>query len=48
MVANQPKHQKLYTIEEYLALEEKSEVRHEFYNGEIYAMAGRTINHNAG
>ena len=35
-----------YTIEEYLQLEEKSEVRHEFYNGEISAMAGGTINHN--
>lgn len=35
-----------YTVEEYLALEEKSEVRHEFYNGEMYAMAGGTVNHN--
>ena len=35
-----------YTVEEYLALEEKSEVRHEFYNGELYAMAGGTVNHN--
>ena len=35
-----------YTIEEYLAFEEKSEVRHEFYNGDVYAMAGGTINHN--
>ena len=34
------------TIEEYLHLEEKSEVRHEFYNGEIYAMAGTTTAHN--
>ena len=34
------------TVEEYLALEEKSEVRHEFYNGDVYAMAGGTINHN--
>lgn len=45
MLAHQNKtHQ--YTLEEYLALEEKSEVRHEFYNGEIYAMAGGTVNHN--
>ena len=35
-----------YTVEEYLKAEEKSEVRHEFYNGGIYAMAGGTINHN--
>lgn len=34
------------TVEEYLDLEEKSEVRHEFYNGEIYAMAGTTTAHN--
>ena len=34
------------TVEEYLHLEEKSEVRHEFYKGEMYAMAGGTINHN--
>jgi Uma2 family endonuclease len=34
------------TIEEYLALEEKSEVRHEFFNGEIFAMAGGTFNHS--
>ncbi|MVM37065.1 hypothetical protein GO730_04310 [Spirosoma sp. HMF3257] len=35
-----------YTVEEYLAFEEKSEVRHEFYQGEVYAMAGGTVNHN--
>jgi Uma2 family endonuclease len=35
-----------YTLDEYLVMEEKSEVRHEFYNGEIYAMAGGTVNHN--
>lgn len=34
------------TVEEYLELEEKSEIRHEFYNGGMYAMAGGTINHN--
>ncbi len=34
------------TIDEYLLREEKSEVRHEFYNGHMYAMAGGTINHN--
>lgn len=35
-----------YTVEEYLALEEVSEVRHEFYHGEIFAMAGATLAHN--
>ncbi|WP_170061140.1 Uma2 family endonuclease [Spirosoma aerolatum] len=46
MLANQPRSSSRYTIDEYLALEEKSEVRHEFYNGELYAMAGGTVNHN--
>lgn len=34
------------TLEEYLQLEEKSEVRHEFYDGEVYSMAGTTTAHN--
>lgn len=46
MLAEQKKQSYHYTVEEYLALEEKSEVRHEFYNGEVYAMAGGTVNHN--
>ncbi|MBD2755771.1 Uma2 family endonuclease [Spirosoma validum] len=46
MLADPKKQSRQYTIEEYLALEEKSEIRHEFYNGEIYAMAGGTLNHN--
>ncbi|TPG62402.1 Uma2 family endonuclease [Hymenobacter nivis] len=35
-----------YTPEEYLALEEKSEVRHEYFDGEIFAMAGASASHN--
>lgn len=35
-----------YTVEEYFVLEEKSEIRHEFFQGGMYAMAGGTINHN--
>jgi Uma2 family endonuclease len=35
-----------YTAEEYLALEEKSLEKHEFYQGEIFAMAGASIEHN--
>lgn len=35
-----------YTVAEYLEMEEKSEIRHEFYDGEIFAMAGTTMNHN--
>jgi Uma2 family endonuclease len=35
-----------YTVEQYLALEEKSEIRHEYFQGEIMAMAGTTTDHN--
>lgn len=46
MLVEDKKQSHRYTLEEYLALEEKSEVRHEFYDGEVYAMVGGTINHN--
>ncbi|MGH7858725.1 MAG: Uma2 family endonuclease [Candidatus Binatia bacterium] len=36
-----------YTWEDYLALEEASNVKHEFLRGEIYAMAGGTPEHAA-
>ncbi len=36
-----------YTFQEYLALEASSTVRHEFFAGEIYAMAGGTPRHAA-
>ena len=42
----QPKIQPRYTPEEYSALEAQSEVRHEYFDGEIFAMAGTTIPHN--
>ncbi len=35
-----------YTPEEYFALEESSEVRHEYFNGEVFAMVGASIAHN--
>lgn len=38
--------QKYYTLEEYLALEEKAEYKHEYRNGKIVTMTGGTINHN--
>jgi Uma2 family endonuclease len=38
--------EKLYTIEEYLALEEKAETKHEFDNGKIIEMPGAKFNHN--
>jgi Uma2 family endonuclease len=35
-----------YTPEEYFALEERSEVRHEYFEGEVFAMAGASKSHN--
>ena len=35
-----------YSAEEYFALEEKSPVRHEFFEGEVFAMAGASSTHN--
>jgi Uma2 family endonuclease len=35
-----------YTPEEYLALEADTPIRHEFYRGEIFAMAGGSREHN--
>jgi Uma2 family endonuclease len=37
---------KYITAAEYLALEEKSETKHEYYAGQIYAMAGGTEDHS--
>ncbi|MFN8374735.1 MAG: Uma2 family endonuclease [Anaerolineae bacterium] len=37
---------KSVTVKEYLTLDEKSEFKHEYYHGEIYAMAGASPNHN--
>lgn len=37
---------KIYTPEEYLALEEHSDIRHEFVSGEIFDMAGSSARHN--
>jgi Uma2 family endonuclease len=34
------------TVEEYLALEEREEVRHEYVNGRIFAMSGASDAHN--
>jgi Uma2 family endonuclease len=35
------------TPEGYLAAEEQSSIKHEYIDGEVYAMAGTTDNHNA-
>lgn len=34
------------SVEEYLAFEENSEIKHEYINGEIYAMSGTSTRHN--
>jgi Uma2 family endonuclease len=33
------------TVEEYLALERETHEKHEFYKGELFAMAGGSPNH---
>ncbi len=38
--------EKNYTIEEYLAMEDSSVEKHEFYNGKIIKMSGAKPNHN--
>ncbi len=37
---------KYKTIEEYLAFEDEADGKHEYYQGEIFNMAGGTIDHN--
>lgn len=35
-----------YTIEEYLELEKESDIKHEYYRGEVFAMSGAKMDHN--
>jgi Uma2 family endonuclease len=42
-VAYQKRH---YTVEEYLEMEKASTVKHEYFQGEIFAMSGAAFNHN--
>ena len=35
-----------WTVEQYLALEAESEIRHDYIDGEIYPMTGGTLNHD--
>ncbi len=37
---------KYYSVEEYLVLEDKAAYKSEYYQGEIFAMAGGTYNHD--
>ena len=40
-----PKERIRYTVEEYLAMERASDIRHEFLDGYVYAMAGESEGH---
>ena len=43
----QPQEKKrFYTTEEYLSLEDRAEFKSEYYQGEIFSMAGASLNHN--
>ncbi len=49
MEADEPSHayqKKFYTIQEYLEMENAALEKHEFYKGEIFAMAGASTRHN--
>jgi Uma2 family endonuclease len=37
---------KLISVEEYLEMEENSQEKHEYYKGEVFAMAGASFIHN--
>lgn len=43
---NQSQEKLKMTTEEYLKFERASEIRHEYYDGEIFAMTGAKVNHN--
>jgi Uma2 family endonuclease len=45
-ISDRSPHPKFTNPEEYFAWEEKQEVRHEYIDGEVYAMSGGTINHS--
>ena len=38
--------QRHYSVDDYFTVEEMSEVKHEYFNGEIFAMAGASLRHN--
>ncbi|TKD09717.1 Uma2 family endonuclease [Polyangium fumosum] len=43
---NEPAHKLKYTFAEYVAYDEASEIKHEYVDGEIFAMAGSTARHS--
>lgn len=46
MSAAEKKQKKYISVEEYFEMEKHSKIRHEYYDGEVFAMAGTSINHN--
>ena len=46
MSAAEKVQKKYISVEEYFEMEKHSEVRHEYYDGEVFAMAGTSLNHN--
>ena len=40
-----PAHLPRLTPEEYFAWEEQQEIKHEYFDGEVFAMSGGTVNH---
>ncbi len=47
MTASLPQSRHHYSYAQYLALELDSDTKHEFFDGEIYAMAGGSLRHSA-
>jgi len=47
-IVNEPApayHKAVYTIAEYLEMEKASDIKHEFFRGELFAMAGASTRH---
>lgn len=41
-----PQSRRQYTLDDYVSMQRGVELKLEYFNGEIYAMAGRSANHN--
>ncbi len=45
-MSTQRKTERRNTLDDYFAIEEMSEIRHEYFDGEIFAMVGASLKHN--
>lgn len=45
-MSTQRKSERCYTLDDYFGIEEMSEIKHEYYDGEIFATGGASFNHN--